>query len=88
MPYNYYKKTITVFLTFLLTFTIASAQSIDEIKQNIDTTKSKVIQLEQEIKVYEKQIEAVGTEAKSLQNAVKVLDINQKKILKMKLKKL
>jgi len=80
MPYNYYKKTITVFLTFLLTFTIASAQSIDEIKQNIDTTKSKVIQLEQEIKVYEKQIEAVGTEAKSLQNAVKVLDINQKKI--------
>lgn len=80
MPYNYYKKIITVFLIFLLTFTIVRAQSVDEIKQNIDTTKSKVTQLEEEIKVYEKQIEVVGTEAKSLQNAVKVLDINQKKI--------
>jgi murein DD-endopeptidase MepM/ murein hydrolase activator NlpD len=79
MLFNHYKK-IIVFFVFLLTFTIASAQSIDQLKQNIVNHNDKIKQLEEEIKTYEKQIEVVGTEAKSLQNAVKILDINQKKI--------
>jgi len=71
---------ITVLLAFLLAFAIAGAQSIDEIKQNIGSHNEKIKQLEEEIKVYEKQIEEVSGEAKTLQSAIKVLDINQKKI--------
>lgn len=79
MPYKYYKKVI-IFLVFLLTFTIVSAQSVDELKQNISGHSDKIKQLEEEIKVYEKQIETIGGEAKTLQNAIKMLDINQKKL--------
>lgn len=74
------KKIITLLFLFLLTYTIADAQSIDQIKQNIENHNDKIKQLDEEIKTYEKQIEVVGGEAKTLQNAIKVLDINQKKI--------
>jgi len=74
------KKTTIFFLTFFLAFTMTNAQSIDQIKQNIEGHNDKIKQLDAEIKVYEKQIEVVGGEAKTLQNAIKVLDINQKKI--------
>jgi murein DD-endopeptidase MepM/ murein hydrolase activator NlpD len=80
MPYNYYKKIITVFLTFLLTFSIAGAQSIDQIKQNISDHNDRIKQLDEEIKAYENQLVQIGGETKTLQNAIKVLDINQKKI--------
>ncbi|MFH0803987.1 MAG: peptidoglycan DD-metalloendopeptidase family protein [Candidatus Zambryskibacteria bacterium] len=80
MLFNYYKKTIILFLVFLLAFTVASAQSVDEIKQNISDHNNKIKQLEEEIKIYEKQIETASGEAKTLQSAIKVLDINQKKI--------
>ena len=56
------------------------AQSIDELKQNINNHGDKIKKLEEEIKVYEKEIEIVGGQAKTLQSAVQVLDINQKKI--------
>lgn len=79
MPSNYYKK-INIFLIFLLAFTSASAQSVDELKQNINNHTDKIKRLEEEIKVYEKQIETVGNQAKTLQSTIKVLDLNQKKI--------
>lgn len=74
------KKIITLLFLFLLTCTIVDAQSVDQIKQNIEEHNDKIKQLDAEIKVYEKQIEVVGGEAKTLQNAIKVLDINQQKI--------
>ncbi|KKQ78195.1 MAG: hypothetical protein A3A96_00110 [Candidatus Zambryskibacteria bacterium RIFCSPLOWO2_01_FULL_39_39] len=79
------KKLGEIFLISIVLFSImgasfAYAESVDEIKQNINSHNDKIKQLEEEIKKYEKQIEVVGTEAKSLQNTVKVLDINQKKI--------
>lgn len=83
MPYRYYNKKINAFsvlFLFLLFFTFVDAQSVDELKQNINSHSDKIKQLEEEIKVYEKQIETIGGEAKTLQNAIKVLDINQKKI--------
>lgn len=57
-----------------------SAQSVDQIKQNIDAHSEKIKQLEEEIKAYQRQVEITSNEAKNLQNTVKVLDINQKKI--------
>lgn len=81
MPSNFYKNAaVLLSLSFLLAFGLARAQSVDQLRQNIDSHSEKIKQLEAEIKTYEKQIDTVGTEAKSLQNAVKILDINQKKI--------
>lgn len=72
---------VALVIFFVLNITgVSFAQSIDEIKQNINSHSDKIKQLEEEIKTYEKQIEAVGAEAQTLQNAIKVLDINQKKI--------
>jgi len=77
------KKIITGILTLFLMLnitSISSAQSVDELKQNINDHNSKIKKLEEEIKIYEKEIETVGGKAKTLESAVKVLDINQKKI--------
>ena len=80
MSSNYYHKKIILLLAFFLAFATAGAQSIDELKQNINNHGEKIKQLEEEIRAYEKQIETIGGEAKTLQNAIKVLDINQKKL--------
>lgn len=68
-----------IFLILILPFFVF-AQSVDELRQNIENRADKIKQLDAEIKVYEKQIETVGGQAQTLQNAIKVLDINQKKI--------
>lgn len=66
--------------SFAISVSILNAQSVDKLKENIETHNSKIKQLEEEIKAYSRQIEIVGGEAKNLQNAIKTLDINQKKI--------
>lgn len=66
--------------SFAISVSILNAQSVDKLKENIETHNSKIKQLEAEIKAYSRQIEIVGGEAKNLQNAIKTLDINQKKI--------
>ncbi|MEK7634854.1 MAG: peptidoglycan DD-metalloendopeptidase family protein [Patescibacteria group bacterium] len=77
------KKLFTTILITILTLgisSVSSAQSVDQLKQNIDSHTDKIKQLEQEIKTYEKQIEVTNGQAQTLQSAVKVLDINQKKV--------
>ena len=59
---------------------ISFAQSVDELKQNIENHSDKIKQLEAEIKAYEGQIHTVNGQAKTLQSTIQVLDINQKKI--------
>ena len=61
-------------------FTSVRADMADEIRQSIESHSDKIRQLEEEIKTYEKQIATTNSEANSLQNAIKILDINQKKI--------
>jgi murein DD-endopeptidase MepM/ murein hydrolase activator NlpD len=80
MLLEFCKKIISIFFVFLLAFTTVNADSISEIKQNIESHTDKIKQLDEEIKTYEKQIETTSGEAQTLQNAVKVLDIGQKKI--------
>ncbi len=77
------KKLIAVILVIFLMINTAStsfAQSIDEIKQSITDHNNKIEQLDAEIAAYQKQLDQIGGEAQTLQNAIKVLDINQKKI--------
>jgi murein DD-endopeptidase MepM/ murein hydrolase activator NlpD len=82
MPYNYCNKKIIIFLIFsaLSIASVSFAQSIDEIRQNIASHNDRIKQLDEEIKSYENQIVQIGGEAQTLQNTIKVLDINQKKI--------
>lgn len=68
---------IGIFLSFTNT---SYSQSIDVIKTNIDSHGDKIRQLEQEIQNYSKQMEVVSGQAKTLQNAVQVIVLNQKKI--------
>lgn len=80
MLLKFCKKIINILFVFVLAATVANAQSVSEIKQNIESHNDKIKQLEEEIKTYEKQIEVVGSQAKTLQGAIQTLDINQKKI--------
>lgn len=77
------KKLIPTILAMFLMLSTAStsfAQSVDELKQNIEIQNNKIKQLDAEIKVYEKQIETVSGQAQTLQSTIKVLNINQNKI--------
>lgn len=71
---------ITVIFLMLSITGISYAQSVDQLKQNISEHSDRIKQLDEEIKAYEKQLVQIGGEAQTLQNAIKVLDINQKKI--------
>lgn len=57
------------------------SQNITQIQQNIESHNDKIRQLDAEIEQYRKQMEKVGSEAKTLQNAVEVINLNQKKLL-------
>ena len=59
---------------------MAYSQTVDQLQQNINDHNDKIKQLDAEITAYEKQIEQIGGETQTLQNTIKVLDINQKKI--------
>lgn len=74
------KLIILIFLVSLAFVSTVQAQSVDKLKENIDSHNEKIKALEEEIKAYSRQIEIVGGEAKNLQNTIKTLDINQKKI--------
>lgn len=72
------KKLILIALIFGAPF--AFAQNVDELKNKIDSHSEEIKKLENEIKIYQTQIEETGREANTLKNAIKTLDINQKKI--------
>lgn len=80
MAYKKLQK-IIYFLIFIFgIFNITYAQSVDELRQNIESHSDKIKQLESEIKAYEGQIQKTSAEAQTLQGTIKVLDLNQKKI--------
>jgi len=69
--------TVKYFLLFILLFLLCNtvlADSIDDIKAKIQQTADNKAKLEQEIAAYEKQLEDIGQQAVSLQNAIKSLD--------------
>ncbi len=74
------KKISFIIFILLFSFAIASAQSVDEIKTKIDSNAEQIKKLNEEIKQYQSQIDETGKQANTLQNTIKILDINQKKI--------
>lgn len=76
---NYFK--IFIFLSvILLPASILKAESVDELKSKISDRNEAITKLEQEIKQYQTDIEALGKEKDSLSNTVKSLDISKKKL--------
>ncbi|MCH7529856.1 peptidoglycan DD-metalloendopeptidase family protein [Patescibacteria group bacterium] len=70
-----------LFLTGLLLIPgFAHSALIDDLKVKISNQNAQIGDIEQEIKEYQGQLEIVGTEKKSLESAVKTLDISRKKI--------
>lgn len=76
-----------IFCIFLAVFffsysytNVTNSQSVENIKNNIDSHSERIRELEKEIETYTKQMEKVSNEAKTLQNAVQVITLNQKKL--------
>lgn len=67
-------------LGFSICSSFAQAQTVDELKSQIDAHSDQIKKLNDEIKQYQSQIDETGKQANTLQNTIKVLDINQKKI--------
>ncbi len=65
---------------YLLPSVFSHAQNVEELRSKIDSHSEEIKKLEGEIKAYQGQIEETGKQANTLQNTIKTLDINQKKI--------
>ncbi len=56
------------------------ADTIDELKNQIDSKNTEIKNLEKEIAEYQNQIDEVGKEANTLNNSIKSIDITRKKL--------
>jgi murein DD-endopeptidase MepM/ murein hydrolase activator NlpD len=82
--YSFTKYTIALFI-FLISFTVAFSQEvggINDLHSKIEEKNQKIKKLEEEIKVYNQEVIKTTTEAKTLQNTIKTLDVTDKKLKK------
>lgn len=56
---------------------ISHAETVDEIKAQIDTHNSKIQAIEAEIAAYQKQLNVLGTQHQTLQTAIKSIDVTR-----------
>ncbi len=72
---------LIAFLILCLSDTaLAQTSHVDELKQNISSREDNIKQLEQEIADYKARLSDVGSQKKTLQGAVQVLDLSRAKI--------
>ncbi len=76
---NYNKIIIFSFLIFF-NLNFVRAETIEELKSKISDKNDAIQRLEQEIRQYQLDIDALGQEANSLKNNLKSLDISKKKL--------
>ncbi len=76
---NRYKILLIPFI-FLITLSIAKAESVDILKNKINDKNDAIQKLDQEIKQYQIELEALGKEKDSLNNTIKSLDLSKKKL--------
>lgn len=72
----------SIFATLSILPTQTQAATVTEIKQNIEEKNSQIEKLNEEIKKLDGQIQEVGKEKQTLQNAVKNLDVSSSKLQK------
>lgn len=74
---------IVFLLTSSLVFLDVSAQtSADDLKNKIEERNAQIKKLEEEIKQYNIEVQNAGTQAKTLQNTIKTLDLTKSKLTK------
>jgi len=73
-------KKVVVIALFLLVPLTGEASLIDNLRNAISDTTSKIEQLEQEIDEYGKQLDETKKEAQTLEGAIKTLDITSRKL--------
>lgn len=71
---------LAVGVLFLSPLASTSAANIDELRSKISERNAAIAELEKEMAGYQVDIEKTGKEAKSLQGAIKTLDLEQKKL--------
>jgi peptidoglycan hydrolase CwlO-like protein len=77
---NYLIKIIYILFLLLISINFANAETAEELKSKINDRSEAIQKLEQEIKQYQTDIDALGQEANSLKNTLKSLDISKKKL--------
>lgn len=65
---------------FIVGIQVTYAQSAEQLRSEIDTHNQQIAELEKEIAAYETQLQAVGSEKRTLQSAVKELDLSRQKV--------
>lgn len=65
---------------FLLTTTVAHAATAAELQRQIEAQNQSIKALEQEIAQYERELTSVSANKKTLENAVKEIDLSKKKV--------
>lgn len=77
------RQVATLMVTLVCVFYLAAvtnAQTADELKQKISAKANEIVQLEAEIKQYQKDIGALGTQKSSLKNSIDELTLTRKKL--------
>ena len=59
----------------------SSAQSIGELKKEISDFNAKIVELEADIIKYEEELSVIGSDKKTLQNAIRELSVSRRKLL-------
>lgn len=77
---NYLIRIIFILFISLFITNSVSAETAEELKSKINDRNEAIQKLEQEIKQYQTDIDALGQEANSLKNTLKSLDISKKKL--------
>ena len=74
---------LLVFLVALPVIPLAfsSAQTMADLKNKISQKDSDIAKLEEEIKVYQKQLDDIDQQKNSLSKSIKELDLNRKKLV-------
>lgn len=67
-------------VVFVLVFSYARADLVDDIKVKIDERNKVIADLEKEIAEYQVQIETTGAQAKTLKNSINALELTRKKL--------
>ncbi|HBB56851.1 TPA: hypothetical protein DEW47_00965 [Patescibacteria group bacterium] len=87
MPLKKYKKILLPFFLFLflaasyfLPISNTRASRVDELKDQIKDRNLQIAEIEKEIKKYEQEVENTGKEANTLNNHIKILEAEKKKL--------
>src|SRR6185503_12252168 len=88
-PYQDYKKQykqilfgILLLILVLVPLVFSHAETASDIREKIDQKNADIAKLEEELKVYQGQLDNLGKQKNSLSVSIKELDVTKKKLVK------